>query len=322
MELTQCYLSRASHSLGSGRNRPDRDWVWNTFVPSLAFRCSAVRDGMHTFAAIFLHFSEPQGTSKYLDAANFYGTRFVEASRKQLARLDPSESDANMICARLLFVLGLAFHREYRSQGFQYSNPMMWTWAHMLSGIKTIHHSILESGQVLDPTLRLEMIPPWQSGNHSAIGENGSPVAPEVYQLMAYIQETQQERFAALHVLVLGSFLDLSDEQQVHCLHAIQVLQEATNQIQLVERQNLTRVLGACIANMHSEFLNMLVQQNHVALAIYAHWLMMLVLTEDLWVIDDMGRAGIRAILDTVDEPAMEPALSVPRNALTFSRIV
>ena len=33
------------------------------------------------------------------------------------------------------------------------------------------------------------------------------------------------------------------------------------------------------------------------ALAVYAHWLMLMVLVEDLWWIDDMGRAGIRDII-------------------------
>jgi hypothetical protein len=53
-------------------------------------------------------------------------------------------------------------------------------------------------------------------------------------------------------------------------------------------------------------------------LAVYAHWLMLLVLAEDLWWIGDMGRAGIRDVLHVIGELTndLAPVLSWPREML------
>ncbi|KAK5683043.1 transcription factor [Elasticomyces elasticus] len=317
IELAQCYLTHVSNSVGSGTDRPERDWVRHVHIPSLALCFPTVRDGIYTLAAMFMHFSERPCTSKFVDAANFYGTRFVETSRNQLARLEPRESDANLVCARLLFMLGLAFHREFRRTGFQYNNPIMWSWMHLLSGVKTIQQVILQSGQAIHPTILLDM-----TRHVHANGESPKDGTLEFYLLMAYIRETQHERSAALRALALNIGVSLDEQQRLHCLHAVQMLDEIPEKIQLVDREDVIRVLGACLARMHKGFLDMLEQQQHVALAIYAHWLLMLMLTEDLWVVDDMGRAGLDQILSTVHEPEMEQVLSFPRQALTYPRIV
>ncbi|KAK4890540.1 transcription factor [Elasticomyces elasticus] len=316
-ELAQCYLAHVSNSFGSGTDRPERDWVWHVHVPSLALCFPTIRDGMYTLAAMFMHFSERPCTSKFVDAANFYGTRFVETSRKQLARLEPGESDANLVCARLLFVLGLAFHREFRGTGFQYSNPIMWSWVHLLSGVKTVQQVILQSGQTIHPTILLDM-----TRHLHPNGDSRKDGTLEFHLLVAYIRETQHDRSAALHALALHSGVSLDNQQRLHCFHAVQMLDEITEKIQLVDREDVIRVLGACLASMHRGFLDMLEQLHHVALAIYAHWLLMLMLTEDLWVVDDMGRAGLDQVLSTVHEPEMERVLSFARQALTYPRIV
>ncbi|KAK4953714.1 transcription factor [Elasticomyces elasticus] len=316
-ELAQCYLAHVSNSFGSGTDRPEQDWVWHVHIPSLALCFPAVRDGMYTLAAMFMHFSERPCTSKFVDAANFCGTRFVETSRKQLARLEPSESDANLVCARLLFVLGLAFHREFRGTGFQYSDPIMWSWIHLLSGVKTIQQGILQSGQAIHPTILLDMTRHLLPNDESS--KDGTL---EFHLLMAYIRETQHERSVALRTLALNIGVSLDEQQRLHCLHAVQMLDEIPQQLHLVDREDVIRVLGACLASMHRGFLDMLEQLHHVALAIYAHWLLMLMLTEDLWVVDDMGRAGLDQVLSTVHEPEMEHVLSFPRKALTYPRIV
>ena len=38
-------------------------------------------------------------------------------------------------------------------------------------------------------------------------------------------------------------------------------------------------------------------ESNASALAVYAHWLVLVTLVEDLWWVKDMGRAGIREII-------------------------
>ncbi|KAK5689238.1 transcription factor [Elasticomyces elasticus] len=177
----------------------------------------------------------------------------------------------------------------------------MWSWVHLLSGVKAVQQGILQSGQAIHPTILLDMTRHLNPSDDSP--KDGTL---EFHLLMAYVRETQHERSAALHALALHSGM----------------LDEITEKIQVVDREDVIRVLGACLASMHRGFLDMLEQLHHVALAIYAHWLLMLMLTEDLWVVDDMGRAGLDQVLSTVHEPEMERVLSFPRQALTYPRIV
>ncbi|KAK3672957.1 transcription factor [Recurvomyces mirabilis] len=316
LELTQCYLSRVFYSFDEAVSRPERLWVWKVYIPTLAFTYSTVRDGMLTMGAIFLRFADgTPDTTKYVDAANFYGTRFVEESRKQLARLDSAESDANIACSRMLFVLGLAFHREYRRIGFEYSNPMMWTWAYMLSGVKTVFGAIIASGHNVDPTMLLEMTPVEHNNDGMLDFEIGSPAASKYDRLLAYITTTMKERHTALHAFILHETTGKNVEARNICLGALQSLHSATEQVRSTDKSDTVRVLCACIADTPPGLFNMLEKQHHAALAIHAHWLMMMMLKEELWVIDDMGRAGIKAILDVADTGEMGDVLRWPREA-------
>ncbi|KAK4553506.1 transcription factor [Recurvomyces mirabilis] len=317
LELTQCFLSRVVYSFYEAVSRPERLWVWKVYIPTPAFTYPTVRDGMLTMGAIFLHFADgTPDTTKYVDAANFYGTRFVQESRKQLARLDSAESDAHIACFRMLFVLGLAFHREYRRTGFEYSNPMMWTWAYMLSGVKTVFGAIITSGHNVDPTMLLEMTPVERENDGALDFEIGSLEASKYDRLLAYITTTVDERYTALHAFILSETTGKNVEARNICLGALQSLRSATEQVRSTDQGDTVRVLCACIAETPSGLFNMLEKQHHAALVIHAHWLMMMMLKEELWVIDDMGRAGIKAILDVADTGEMRDVLRWPREAI------
>jgi hypothetical protein len=54
-------------------------------------------------------------------------------------------------------------------------------------------------------------------------------------------------------------------------------------------------------------------------LAIYSHWLMLLIVAENLWWIGDIGRAGIRDVLHVIgglETNDLAPVLSWPREIL------
>jgi len=54
-------------------------------------------------------------------------------------------------------------------------------------------------------------------------------------------------------------------------------------------------------------------------LAIYTHWLILLIVAEELWWIGDMGRAGIRDVLHVIGSlqtTDLAPVLSWPQEVL------
>lgn len=280
---------------------------------------------MLTMAAIYKHFAintqdAPHHTSTYVDAANFYGSQFVEQSRQQLSRLDPSETDSNVACSRLLGALSLAFHREYRTCGLRIDDPAAWKWVHLLRGVKTVHVNIIASGQALDPMLQLDMAPNWPL-SCDVTSLNSSSQSMGKNTLLAYIWRTQAERFTALRQLIHHDQTQLGEEQRAFCFAAIDALAVITSQVCEMQGISVFRVLGAWIGKLSPETVSLLEYGHHAVLAIYAHWLMMLILCEDLWFIDDMGRAGILNVLEaTSSSPEVLHVLQWPQGALNISR--
>lgn len=288
--------------------------MWQVYIPALAFKCSTVRSGMLTLAAMYLHFHHGSSgaSTKWLDAANWHGTRFVEESRKQIARFDPDESDANLACARLLFVLALAFNREYRRSGLELGDPQMWTWVHMLSGLKSVHEGIVGEGQSIDETMKLEMRPLWSERAGASTPADES----EVSALREYIIATRAERVSALCTFVVSFTDSLSSLQQSVCLAALQGLDHITDLIQYIEQGDIVRALGAYVAEQPPEYLRLLERRHPVALAIHGHWLMTMLLCDGLWVVRGMGRDGIDAIGKIAGENGLEGVLRWPRRGV------
>jgi hypothetical protein len=61
----------------------------------------------------------------------------------------------------------------------------------------------------------------------------------------------------------------------------------------------------------------MLCSANLLALSIHAHWLMLVVMCEKSWYIDDMGRYGISEIAALVDA---DPTLDVEQGLMKWPR--
>lgn len=278
---------------------------------------------MLTLAAIYMHFTVKShgdlDPNRYVEAANCYGNMFVSQSRAQLSKLDPSETNANMACSRLLGVLSLAFHREYRAGGLHWSDSAAWKWVHLLRGVKTVHTNIITSGQTVDPVLRLDMAPEWPLRNDAA-PSSPSDSSTGIDILLAYIERTKDERFAALRDLISCGQVGLDQEDRISCLAALETLADITTQVCEMKGRSVFRVLGSWIGRLSPRDVQMLESGHQAVLAVYAHWLMMLVLSEDLWFIGDMGRAGIRDVIEaTSSSSEVSYVLQWPREVLRLS---
>ena len=81
------------------------------------------------------------------------------------------------------------------------------------------------------------------------------------------------------------------------CLEAVRTLQMVARQFALVEAGN-RRFLMAWVLPLDDTYVKLLAENDVIAMAVYAHFLVYLILLEDLWWVGDLGVATIQNILE------------------------
>ena len=303
-ELAKHYLTHTVQTFTDGGMCEDQSDMWRTLIPAVALACPVVYRGMLTLAAICLHHeSSPDHSGEhclgYLETAEAHGKIFVKESRQKLQDfqegLNTKDQDsilASLACSRLLCVLGFAFFRAHRQNGTTLADPAAWTWLHLLRGVKTSYVAVVEACRpgdeifMRDMTLQLRhhRLTPWMG-----VGCK-SPYFP-------YIQQSRRGFIEALRSTLHRGWSSLGDQKTENLGAAIDLLYQVTEQICSQQFQSLFRTICTWPADVPSGFIDMLVGGSPPALAVYAHWLMLMVLVEDLWWVADIGRAGIRDII-------------------------
>ena len=132
-----------------------------------------------------------------------------------------------------------------------------------------------------------------------------------------FIEQTRHERFAALYDAVSARSHILRDDQAAELVSAIRALDNTTEHMCSDQVISLLHPLCVWPCKVSKGFVDMLVNGKLFTLAIYAHFLILVVLAEDTWFMGDMGRAGILEIIDMCNA---EPAADVERSLLVWPR--
>ena len=275
--------------------------MWRILIPAVALTCPVVRRGMLTLAALCLHYESSlddpdEHRSKYLEAAKAHGEVFVKESRQKMQDfqegLRTQDQDSILACSRLLCILGLAFFRTHRHNGTMLSDPAAWTWLHLLRGVKTSYDTVVEAGRPVDQMFMKDMT--HQPCYHQPIPRIDMGCQEPCFR---YIQRSRRAFIDALRSAIHKDWSSLGEKKTANLSAAIDLLDQVTGQVCSQQSQCLLRTICTWPANIPKGFVELLVDRSHSALVVYAHWLMLMVLVEDLWWIDDMGRAGIREII-------------------------
>ncbi|KAL9046156.1 MAG: hypothetical protein Q9214_000941 [Letrouitia sp. 1 TL-2023] len=300
-ELAKHYLTHTVQTFAGGVIFEDQSDMWRILIPAVALTCPVVRQGMLTLAAICLHYeSSPDHPGEpcleYLEAAEAHGKIFVKESRQKLQDfqegLNTQDQDSLLACSRLLCVLGFAFFRTHRQNGTTLADPAAWTWLHLLRGVKTSYAAVVEAGRPVDEMFIKDVTP--QLCYPRLIPWTGVDCKNPCFR---YVQQSRQGFIDALRSTLHGDWSSLGYQKTEDLGAAINFLHQVTEQICSQQLQNLLRTICTWPAGIPRGFVDMLLVKSPPALAVYAHWLMLMVLVEDLWWIDDMGRAGIRDII-------------------------
>lgn len=275
--------------------------MWRVIVPAVALACPVVRRGMLTLAALCLHYESSLDHSDehhldYLEAAKARGEIFVKESRQKMQDfqegLRTQDQDSILACSRLLCMLGFAFFRMHRQNGTMISNPAAWTWLHLLRGVKTSYDASVEAGRPVDEIFIKDMTP--QLCSHQPMPQIDVGCQEPCIR---YIQQSRRAFIDALRSALYRDWSSLGEKKTADLGAAIDLLDQVTEQVCSQQLHCLLRTICNWAAHIPKGFLDLLIGESPPALVVYAHWLMLMILVEDLWWIDDMGRAGIREII-------------------------
>jgi hypothetical protein len=255
--------------------------------------------------------SEPQEAKNHFEVANSHGERFVAEARAQARRFNASEFDSILACSRLLSVLGFAFYRSHRANGAKLSDSAAWTWLHLLRGVKTVYTAVQQSDAKLDPLMSVNMIP--EITRLRGVPTKGMQWH-RVDEHFRLVQDTQRERFEALSATLCSGKPGLSNEEMGDLNSAIINLDEVTTHLCIGEVHSVFRAICTWPGSISNGFVNMLLENEPLALVVYAHWLMLVMLARDSWWFDDMASAGICEVVDIClrDDPSLQLLLEWP----------
>ena len=324
-ELAKHYLTHTVQTLAGGGVCEDQSDMWRILIPAMALTCPVVNQGMLTLAAICLHYESSHDHSaehclKYLETAEAHGKVFVKESRQKLQDfqkgLNTQDQDSVLACSRLLCLLGLAFFRTHRQNGTTLAHPAAWTWLHLLRGVKTSYVAVVEAGRPVDEIFMRDMTP--QSCYYQLNPLMGVAQNP----CFRYIRQSRQGFFNALRSTLYRDWAFLGGQKTEDLGAAIDLLYQITEQICMEQFQSLLRTICTWPADIPRGFVDMLVGGSPPALAVYANWLMLMVLVEDLWWVGDMGRAGIRNVITMCSDAdrGVRSLLSWPQQMLDVAK--
>lgn len=177
----------------------------------------------------------------------------------------------------------------------------------------TVQTTVVQSNFPIDPRMIKDTEPSLPSPTfHSAEGVSCQhPLLPIIYN-------AKVENLASLRSAVYDGQATIGQENLNEVLSAVSLLHEIYNHVCSDHIWNLYRAIFTWPVRISREFVTLLTNNNVLALIIYAYWLMLVILVEDRWYIDDMGRTGILEIVQRCEgsEPALQSLLEKPREMI------
>lgn len=323
-ELARQYFSHTVDKLAATSTRPEQFEMWRAVLPAIAYNSMPVRRGMLTLAAMDLHFSssdDPETAMRYLEVAEHHGEIFVRESRRQLREMQSAEIDSNLASSRLLCVLGLAFYHVHRRNGAMLTDGTSWTWLQLLRGVRPVNIAAFEAKQAVDPAFSLDLLPEVPLFKTVPDPPSGYPFMQCDHPLFGLARDSWPERLRALQEVLAQSHQWLSQEEAGEIATALDLLDKISQHLFSGRTHSPFRAVITWPGAIPKGFVDMLVGCSPMALAVYAHWLVLVVLVEHNWWMTGMGRDGIREICGMLsnENPAIQSLLQWPRHITEVS---
>ena len=292
--------------------------MWAESVPAIAFGSAVVAHALMAFSAFCLCASPSTSPSlsrkpELRAAAERHYYRSVSLLRESLADVDVGGGDADVVlaCAMVLIPCGLALVRDGRGV-LGYSRD--WVWH--LRGWRTVGARIYGGGGCVGSARGLIAypqpgIPEGEDvlGVERGVGDVGDwtwtaemPLMREIRGswagAMARLRRAVDCRFECRRCVVGDTNNNISDAAVY--TSAITALEHVVAYILTHPVANLFRAVFVWPIKVPPAFIELLLRQDGMALAIYAHWLVVTMALEDLWWLKGFGSGQIEKLVEGV----------------------
>lgn len=274
--------------------------------------------------------SEDQNNGRYLQTGHHHGRIFVSTSAAEMQKLKTDKFDEDLACSLLLTVLAFAWFRVRRAEGVKLSDVKAWNWLHMLRGTRTLFSHISQIDHQESSNVARSLMTPADSPSDPSAEESGEdkPFSPHQLIILHSIQTSQPMWSANLtNVLLCRSEKHDLTFSQVQALHAaIQDLSISTTHLNpsCLPKSGPFHLLTSWPTRTSKSVVELLAECHTLALLVYAHWLMFMVLARGTWWLGDMGAAGIRQVLSMLKEEdgEMQNLMEWPRKVLCLEGLL
>ena len=220
--------------------------------------------------------------ARWLEVAEHHGEIFVRDSRRQLRELQPTEIDSSIACSRLLATLGLVFYHVHRRNGATLTDGAAWTWLQLLRGVRPVNVAVMQSNQPVDPAFAEDLLP--------EIALSDEAPAPQSYafmqchhSLLGIVESSWAERRSAFEGMLSTRSAGLTEEESRDLNLALVLLDKVSQHLFSGQMHSVFRTVITWAGAVPKGYLDMLIAGSSVALAMYAHWLMLVKLLEHYW---------------------------------------
>lgn len=215
--------------------------------------------------------------------AEHHGEIFVRESRRQLREMQPTEIDSSIACSRLLAILGLIFYHVHRRNGAALTDGAAWTWLQLLRGVKPVNVTVMQSNQPVDPVFAEDLLPEVALSSDTLAPPSGYPLMQCQHPLLGIVQTTWDDRRTAFERYLSRYRTTLTEDEFGDLNLALVLLDKVSHHLFSGQMHSVFRTVITWAGSVPKGYLDMLIGCSPVALAMYAHWLMLVKLLEDYW---------------------------------------
>ncbi|KAK3637679.1 transcription factor [Elasticomyces elasticus] len=267
--------------------------MWECSVPAIAFDHPVAAHAVLALSAFSLRSSTESTLYDLQATAELHYCRGLQILRASLPVLDQSNADAVLACAMVLIPTALAFARQSAQR-----TPQL-DWLYHLRAWPALGASIYDTTQ--STTEAADRLIPYPQrgipdGEQHASNFDGDALCASSSLLYNVIRHSWQGALEGLGAAIERSAIVHSEtdcEAFSAALAALQYVMKYTLECRVV---NLFRTIFTWPIKISKRFILMVIARDHIALAIYTHWLVLTILLKGLWFVGDFGSDRIQRL--------------------------
>ncbi|KAJ9620652.1 transcription factor [Taxawa tesnikishii (nom. ined.)] len=273
--------------------------MWESSVPAVAFGKPVASHAMMAFSAFCLSSMTCLENTAYdfQATAELHYCQSLEYLRASLPILDQISADAVLACAMVLIPCGLAL-----AQSSTRDDPRR-DWLYHLRGFKTLGSAIYGWTNLAEPADQLIPYPQLGIPDAEQYDTNlgGGALWGPAILLFHRVRRSRRDAMQSLRAAIDETDIRREVADTEACTATLTALEYVMDYTLECRVSNFFRAVFTWPIRVSPRYVELLMCHDHLALAIYAHWLVLTIFLEDLWWVKDFGADRIDSLASWVE---------------------